>query len=171
MRLRGLVVLLSTVALEAHTSEYNETMSLEQLVRQSDAIVVVTPAAPATEKHEEPIVAAEKQSPAFPPFVRVTHRYLVREVLKTSEPLKPKQTLLVEVADVSTRREVHRRYHLEGVRKIPIYRSYQPRGTPDGGTGASIVFLNRSGGEWEFTASGALEPETMRAEITTLLAQ
>ncbi|MDP3501920.1 MAG: hypothetical protein Q8S33_16400 [Myxococcales bacterium] len=172
MRTNRLALLaLALTALEASTSERHDQIELSDLVRQSSLIALVEPASPPTKKTEIAIGPKGGSKETYPPFTRVQQRYVVKAVLKNEAGKKLAEGALIEVdvGDFDTRLTVHRRYYLEGVRKIPIYSYYTPSPPPDAGAAGSIVFVQRSGESWEFTASGAIEHAGMRSTIEALL--
>lgn len=174
MRTNRLALLaLALTALEASTSERHDQIELGDLVRQSSLIAVVEPANPPTKKTEIAIGPKGASKEKYPPFKRVQQRYVVKAVLKNEagKKLDVGATIEVDEGDFDTRLTVHRRYYLEGVRKIPIYTYYTPSPAPDAGTEGSIVFVQRSGNGWEFAASGAIEHLSQRASIEELLAR
>jgi hypothetical protein len=118
------VVLFAT---EAHTSQRNEEVDLAELVRSSDVIVIAEPADPPVKK--TPISFPGRKNVSgepLPEFVRTQQRYVVREVLgnRSGQPLAVGAVIEVDQAQFGTRRTVFERYYFEGVRKIPIYRTY-----------------------------------------------
>ncbi|MDP1919998.1 MAG: hypothetical protein Q8L14_27370 [Myxococcales bacterium] len=171
MRTNRLALLaLALTALEASTSERHDQIELSDLVRQSSLIALVEPASPPMKKTEISIAPKGGSKEKYPPFTRVQHRYVVKAVLKNQTGKLAEGAIIeVDVGDFDTRLTVHRRYYLEGVRKIPIYSFYTPSPAPDGGAAGSIVFVQHSGAGWEFTASGAVEHAGMRSAIEALL--
>lgn len=172
MRTNRLALLaLALTALEASTSERHDQIELSDLVRQSSLIAIVEPANPPTKKTEISIAPKGGSKEKYPPYTRVQQRYVVKAVLKNEAGKKLADGAIIEVdvGDFDTRLTVHRRYYLEGVRKIPIYSYYTPTPAPDAGAEGSIVFVQRSGEGWEFTASGAIEHEGMRSTVEALL--
>jgi hypothetical protein len=169
-RVAATVVLL--LSLEASPSESHDQIDLAALVKRSALIVVAEPATPPTKKSEIAIAPKGGSKEKYPPYERTQHRYVVKEIIsnRSGTKLAAGKTIEVDVGDFDTRLTVHRRYYLEGVRKIPIYTYYRPTERPDGGEGAAvIVFLTRSGDGWEFTATGAIEHQAQRAAIEALL--
>ncbi|MER2563378.1 MAG: hypothetical protein ABTQ32_21800 [Myxococcaceae bacterium] len=151
-------------SLEAFTSEHHDQIELKDLVTRSTVIAVVVPATPATVKSEIAIAPGEK----YPPYTRIRSRYVVKEVLHAEgTKLEPGKTIEVDPADFDTRLTVHKRYHLEGVRKIPIYTHYSPQKPP--AQGSMIVFLAPAGDGWQYTANGAIEHLDTRKAIEALL--
>lgn len=160
-------VLLLLTATEAHTSESHENLSLESVVRQSSAILLVEKADPPTKKTQVPVAKGA------PPYERTQHRFVVKEVLHlrgVGPRVAPGATLEVDAADYGTRLTVHRKYYVENVRKIPIYSFYRPQPSDAGESTQEIVFLTHGGSGWEFTASGAREHPSRRAAIEAAIA-
>lgn len=170
---RALTILVATLALEAHTSERHDHLSLEALLSRSTLVAIVEPASPPTKKTELPIGPTGGKE-KYPPYLRLQQRYVVKELLWSRDGRAPAAgtTLEVDQADFGMRRNVHERYHVEGVRKIPIYSYYQPAAEADAGSSdRTIVFLRRAGDGWEFAASGAIEPVSRRDQIAEQLAK
>lgn len=169
-RVAATVVLL--LGLEASTSESHDQIDLAAVVKRSALIAIVEPATPPTKKSEIAIAPKGGSKEKYPPYQRIQHRYVVKEVLsnRSGRKLVAGKTIEVDVGDFDTRLTVHKRYYLEGVRKIPIYSYYRPAERPDGGEGSGeIVFLSGSGDGWEFTASGAIEHVALREQVEALL--
>lgn len=155
-------------SLEAFTSERHDQIELKDLVSRSNVIVIVEPATPATVKTEIAIAPKGGSIEKYPPYTRIRSRYVVKEVLHAQgTKLEPGKTIEVDAADFDTRLTVHKRYHLEGVRKIPIYAYYSPQKAA--AEGAMIVFLSGSSDSWEFTAAGAIEHLDTRKAVEALL--
>lgn len=155
-------------ALEAFTSEHHDEIELKDLVARSNAIVIVEPATPATVKTEITIAPKGGSREKYPPYTRIRSRYVVKEVLHSrGAKLEAGKTIEVDAADFDTRLTVHKRYYLEGLRKIPIYTYYSPQKEP--AEGAAIVFLSGSSDGWEFAAAGATEHLDTRAAVEALL--
>lgn len=155
-------------ALEAFTSEHHDQIELKDLVTRSNAILIVEPATPATVKTEIAIAPKGGSREKYPPYTRIRTRYVVKEVLHSQGPkVDPGKTIEVDAADFDTRLTVHKRYYLEGVRKIPIYTYYSPQKEP--AADAMIVFLSGSGDGWEFAAAGATEHLDTRKAVEALL--
>lgn len=155
-------------ALEAFTSEHHDQIELKDLVTRSSAIVIVEPATPATVKTEIAIAPKGGSREKYPAYTRTRSRYVVKEVLHSrGAKLESGKTIEVDAADFDTRLIVHKRYYLEGVRKIPIYTYYSPQKAP--AEGAVIVFLSGSSDGWEFAAAGAIEHLDTRKAVEALL--
>jgi hypothetical protein len=151
---------------EARTSEFADEIPLAEVVRRSDHVVVVVPAAPPRREVVVPLTAQDPSGASrdLEPFVHHLGRWKVTEVLfaappepelppevlarlgeapkKVPPPPKVGDVLEVEGDDVPTRLEVHRREALDGTRKLPIYQRYTTRhaARPDDRS-AVILFL------------------------------
>lgn len=166
---RFILLLALLFGTEAHVSEGRRQVKLKEVVEAAEVIVLVKPAEPSTRKVSIPITApGEDASKEKPPFEYVVTRWVVEEVLAGSSPLEAGQTLEVNPADLSTRKTVHRKYHLEGVRKIPLYSVYSPPEIPDSEK-RRILFLEKSSDDWSLVYRGALEAPARKAKILKLL--
>lgn len=155
-------------SLEAFTSEHHDELELKDLVSRSSVIAIVEPATPATVKTEISIAPKGGSSEKYPAYTRIRTRYVVKEILHAQgTKLEPGKTIEVDAADFDTRLTVHRRYYLEGVRKIPIYSYYSPQ--KPAADGAAIIFLSHSSDGWEFAAAGAIEHLDTRKAVEALL--
>lgn len=172
---RAIATAVLLTSLEAFTSEHHDEIELKDLVSRSTVIAIVEPATPATVKTEISIAPKGGSIAKYPPYTRVRTRYVVKEVLHArGAKLEPGKTIEVDVADFDTRLTVHKRYYLEGVRKIPIYSYYSPQ--KPAADGAMIVFLSATGDgwsftsdSWEFAAAGAIEHLDTRKAVEALL--
>jgi hypothetical protein len=156
-------------ALEAFTSERHDQLDLAAVLARSSVVAIVERADPPTKKTEISIAPKGGSSEKYPAYSRTRFRYVVKALLHQAvgQTVEVGQTLEVDEADFDTRLTVHTRYHLEGVRKIPIYSYYTPK--KPGVDGPIIIFIDRSGDGWEFTASGAIEHLDTRAQVEALL--
>jgi len=153
---------------------HTESVTLEELIREAGAIVVVKPAPgkPRTEGSVDITPAGKPRDPRrYPPFQFVIHEYEVVKVLK-GDDLRPGKRLRVYPADYDTELSVHRNYHVKGISKHWISRGYEPKQPPTGtSTESLVVFLDRSGARWSFAAEGAVESMALGDEISAALAK
>ncbi len=163
MRGRAVVVATLLFTTEAHTSEHHQSLELPELISASRLIAIVEADTPADKKTTIAFPKRKNVSgEPLQPYVRIQQRFVVREVLKGDQALAGKK-LEVDIADYEGHKTVYEKYYFEGVRKIPIYRTYEPSTQPKGPR--SIVFLVSRGERWEFTAQGAIEGVSRRTEI------
>ena len=120
---------------QAHLSQVHyESISLEQLVRRSEIIVIATPAGDAKISK----VAVGKDAPDF---TYAERPYRVTKVLKGELSAKENKRLWVAGANLSQQFSLHKRYYIDKVSKSPIYERYEA-GKPVG-SGARLLFLRR----------------------------
>jgi len=165
--LPGAVMILTGLAHAGQVHE--ESITLEELVREASVIAVVKPArkprTPASVDITPP--GKPRDTRRWPPFQFVIHEYEVVKVLKGA-PLGKR--LRVHPADYDTALLVHRKYHVEGISKHWISRGYEPKQPPAGtSTENVVVFLNKSGNRWHFAAEGAVESAALAEEISAAL--
>ncbi len=168
-------VLLTLAAVEpasVQASQGREDMPLEVVLEASSAVVLAVPATPSQRvdaiditpngKHPDP----EK----YPPYKRHRQRWLVQEVL-LGAPALVGQVLELDAAEWQMHLDVHRRYYVEGVNKIPIYREYSPSYPYDRPPKepARIVMLMGGPGTWQFTADNSVESVRERPRVEAAL--
>lgn len=158
MRTVLVALCLSTSAL---ASEESIEVGLAEVLPRTTHVLIVEPAKPATRKRE--IGFGPMQA-----FVHVLQRFVVKGSLKGDAPVGT--TIEVFEAEHETHLEVHRRYVLDHVNKIPIYARYAPLPLPDAGTSTQqLVFLRKTDKRWEFVADGATEPLGNRSLVEAAL--
>jgi len=111
-------VLAASVAL---ASAGIRTVPLAEVVRRADVIALVEPDPAGPRTVTIPIPGKGPKGKKAPAFKRRDQRFKVIEVLSRRAGKRTPAAITVAPANWSTRLTVHRRYHLEGVRKIPIY--------------------------------------------------
>ncbi len=150
---------------QAHLSQVHyESISLEQLVRRSEIVVIATPAGDA--KTSKVVVGKE-----VPHFTYSERPYRVTKVLKGELTAKENKRLWVAGANLNQQFSLHKRYYIDKVSKSPIYARYQA-GKPLG-SGARLLFLRRIDfqGTPKVTASvfGAEEQLAQRGAVEALV--
>lgn len=155
------------------------SVDLAYLVRQSELIVVLedTPAPLTPVKIK--IDGAQVTQNAYPDFQFNLTSLKVVEVIHTrssSDSVQPGQVLSVAPASTASKLKLHKRYHLDGLRKIPIWKRYQSSQpitspSPDAPPITQrLYFLRRCQVEgWCLTVSQAQESLSRLAEIRELL--
>lgn len=144
---------------------YDE-ISLQEVVRSAQAVVVVRPADPisTTEEIPVPVPPPDPHDPdvfipdePIPPFTKVTLHYIVEEVLlnETAEACVPGQTLDVQRANWRDELRAHVNYYGRGLSESPICREYV--GGHDGQEIPFIAFLTLERDGWRFATDGAVE--------------
>lgn len=158
---------------EGHVSQIHfRGVTLEQLVEQSQLVLVVKPAQPAQRKIEIAI-GQDAQGREAPAFVRVLSRYQVEDALSFAGKELVGKTIEVDGAHWQQSLSLHQSYYLKGVSKSPIFQRYEgSRSLAEGEPKdtAFIVFLRRDGGKgFAFAVDGASERLQNRATIEGLL--
>jgi hypothetical protein len=176
------------------TRTHYDDMSLEGLVRESEAIFCGTLADPPTrvelisilpegsefegsnvEPFYEPPYHDRDPGPHrdknYPPYRQVWHRLVVEEVLR-GDGAEPGD--VVEVCEGATGRhlDLHRMYYLEGKRKSPIYRAYRSaEQLPDASDdpGRILFAVKGEGGAWHMPVMWAMESPAKREQVATLI--
>ncbi len=153
-------------------SQGREDVPLQGVIEAATAVVLAVPATPSqrVDAIEIAPVGVRPDPEKYPPYLRIRQRWLVQEVL-LGAPAMVGQVLEVDMAQWQMRLGVHGRYHVEGVRKIPIYREYSPSfpaDRPPKGP-ARIVMLVGGPGTWQFAADNALESAHERPRIEAAL--
>lgn len=175
---RVLPVLLTALAVvivsptPAHASQAREEVDLQTVVQAATAVVLAVPATPSQRSEAIAITPPGKRPDPekYPPYVRRWQRWRVQEVL-AGPPTLAGQVLEVDEAHWQMQLNVHRRYYLEGVNKIPIYQAYSPSyraGQPPGDP-ARIVMLAGKPGAWRMAADNALESPQQRPQVQAAL--
>src|SRR5688500_4728091 len=124
-----------------------EAISLEELVRASEAIVVARPGDPFRSTEE-----IDLETKGAPPFLKVNLRFDVIETLKGETA----RAILVSQADLQGAMDVHRLEYGEHLSSQWIARAY---GGGDIARGAvRILFLVRHEEQFVYTAEGSEEP-------------
>lgn len=148
-------------------------LDLDGVVQNSQAIVVAHPAQPASRKESIDITPAGQAPDAvkYPAYVRHLSRWVVDESLLPGGPQKG-AVLEIDEAEWGISLEVHRRYHLEHVEKLPDWTAYRSATVLRDGAPADarrVVFLQKLGQGWAFTARGSLEPVSELARVKQAL--
>jgi hypothetical protein len=143
---------------EGHVGQIHpKAITLEQLIRRSECILVVKKAKPFTR-----IVKTELDSSGkFPPYESPRYAYKVVTSIKDAGETKAAVGSRIEVAPAhdGTMLLVARKYELEGIHKSPILEFYNEKGWEIGKRDKYIVFLRRNdeGKSYAFTADHAVE--------------
>ncbi len=163
---RVVCALLLLVSETAHVGQLHiQNTGLEELVRRSAVIVVAEPDDPPTVE-ERVAIKARGKKPS--PYVRIVHRYRVRESLRGD--LAPGTAIAVVPADDALHERLHRDYHTQGLSRHVVVKHYQPMAAhaPDQ---PRILFLGSNGERYAFTTAGGTEGLAHRSEIERLLGQ
>lgn len=171
----ALLTALATCALfaaPAEASQGREVVALQDVLAAASAVVLAVPATPAQRSEPVSITPAGKRADPvrYPPYLRSLQRWRVLEVV-AGPPALAGQVLEVDAAQWQMRLEVHRRYYVEGVGKIPIYLEYSPSFRADGPppTPARIVMLAGRPGAWQLAVDNALEAPQQLPRVRALL--
>lgn len=155
-RVLPVLFLVLLFATEAHVSSGMERIDLEELVRRSDAILLVKKATPYSRQESWPF-----PNPEAPPFKATAYRYKVLSVLKGEVPEGKARSLQVfsESAEdnfAQTQRELEDR-----PAAMTLHASYQPQSGDPEKEKRFIIFIRRNPatGRFSFTANGGMEKE------------
>jgi hypothetical protein len=178
------------------TQVHFESVSLEDMVRRSDLIVVVQKLDPFAvldsvsilpkgsefegrnepPYYEPPYVGASSEpllDKNYPPFVWQSYRFRVVEVLfEAGGAVKGGDTLLVAEAHAGRQLSLHRNYYLRGFRKSPICDRYETKLGPLGdeeGPQELILFVDRAQDGYELAMFGAYEATDQKQQTMHLL--
>lgn len=133
------LLLLTLVPPALASQVFEESVSLEEVVRQSPVIVRVEPSGAAARVVVVPFVGP---SGPVPDFQAHLDRLRVVEVLRAPPGLlKVGQDVEVGASDVEESLYLHERYYVEGISKSPIYPRYEQGLRPDAAQGRHIRFL------------------------------
>jgi hypothetical protein len=153
-------MLLVLVSENAHVGQLHiKKTGLEELIRRSAVIVIAEPDDPPTVEESVAIKASGKMPP---PYVRIVHRYRVRESLRGG--LAPGAAIAVIPADDALHERLHRDYHLKGLSRHVAVAHYEPR-TAVRGNEPRILFLTGDGGRFAFAVAGSVDGLAVRADI------
>lgn len=159
-------------AAPAHASEGREEVTLQEVLARSSAVVLAEPATPSQRTVPVSITPPGERpnDVTFPPYQRHLQRWRVQKVL-FGPPALADQVLEVDEAEWDMRLTVHRRYYVERVSKIPIYRGYSPsyRADRPPATPARIVMLRGGPEQWSLAADNALEAPDQQARVEEAL--
>jgi hypothetical protein len=144
-----LVILMGLVTTDVLASSAVHYVTLDRALSRTDAAVLVTYAKPKLREVRIPITPrGQKANPAkWPDFVRRDYRFKTLKVIWLRSGKKPAKTLTVAPGNWQRRLIVHRKYHVEGVRKIPIYTrfdGYKALEALEAKNGKAIVLLRRN---------------------------
>lgn len=166
-----LTALLALVATGAATQVHYENVSFEDLVRQSQVIVVVRRAEPGTRDVKIPITGP---AGPYPDYGYQLDRLVVVEVIKGSG-VKPGVTVELGPATAADDLHLHRSYYVEQIGKSPIYFSYESSLGWDKKPETWLEFMHpcRVEAEDHFcrTLTGAREDIARRGDVEKLLAK
>lgn len=155
---------------EGHVGQIHpKSITLEQLIRRSECILVVKKAKPFTR-----IVKTElDDTKRYPPHESPRFSYKVVEVLKDESDAKPAVGAKIEVVPAHDRMMLNlsRRYHLEGVHKSPILEFYNDGAARVEKREKFIIFLRRNGEErnYVFAAGDAVDDIGKKSVIDSAL--
>jgi hypothetical protein len=154
---------------EGHAGQIHpKSITLEQLIRRSECILVVRKAKPFAR-----IVKTELDSSGkFPPYESPRYAYNAVKIIKDAGEAKVAVGSRIEVAPAhdGTMLLVTRKYELEGIHKSPILEFYNGKAREIEKRDKYIVFLRRNdeGDSYAFAADGAVEGVEAQARIDSL---
>lgn len=130
--LRVWALVIAGLGVSAHAGQvHHEPVPLERVVQQSELIVVVSAADPATER----LTLAIPDHPEVEPFIARIRRVNVEQIVHDPHGLAEVGSVLaIGPGSLESMVSLHTRYHVEGIRKSPILPIYE---SPIGKGGAS----------------------------------
>lgn len=144
---------------------YYEKITLEEMVKQSNAIFIVEKATPFLSIED---IKIHENVEKYPPFKKTTYHYRVIEVLFGNKDLCKKK-IRVMSPDNERALRLHKDYYLKGISKSPIYQSYSSRFDLVKDKKV-ILFLNHvKKDEYKLTVLSAVESIQMKTKITELI--
>lgn len=166
-------------------------VSLQQLIRSSELVIVARPAKPRELKEQIDVTPPGKEpsEEKYPPYFRVRRRYVVEEILYSKSraesvippifgPVHPDDTpALGEVMEVDAQcfqyeLNIHRMWYVDEIRKGALTYVYDAEKPPGKSSGSRLVFLEQRGGKgWNFANDPGEEGIELRAKIEKLLAE
>ena len=150
---------------------HHATCTLEDMIRQSDLIVVVNKTQPFRRIRNKRISLL----PWKKPFPTIFHCYQVEEILfqkSTSNLIQPATHIAVRMAHFHQKLVVHKKYYNSGLRKSPIYSQYDGEMDP-ADADRMIIFCRREAtdGILQYVIENAFEAEGNRREIEKIVAE
>lgn len=155
---------------EGHAGRIHpKAITLDQLIRESDCILLVKKAKPFTR-----IVKTELDSSGkLPPYESPRFAYKVVQIIKDAGGTKVAAGSRIEVAPAhdGTMLSVTRKYELEGIHKSPILEFYNKNGREIEKRDKHIVFLRRTdeGQGYAFAADHAVEGAEKKPMLDSLV--
>jgi len=158
---RAIVALVLTMTAEtAHVGQLHiKKIELGELIQRSAHIVIAVPDdQPSLE--EQVVIKARGKKP--PPYVRLVHRYRVRESLRGD--LATGTAIAVAPADDALQERLHREYYTEGLSRHAVVDFYEPK-SQFGEQEPRILFLAARDGRFAYARNVGAEGLGMRSEI------
>ena len=164
------VVMLFSFAKEGHVSQVSlRNITLEDLVKKSDAILVVSKMNPDITVEKVPIDETRK----YPPYER--HRFhlnILETLLNKSTRKDLEGPIGILGANDEDQYQLIKKYHLEQILESPVYSSYNSAVLYKNVSEPFIVFLiTRPDGEFEFAVQGAFESIKKKNAVLNLIAK
>jgi len=125
---RAIVALILTMTAEtAYVGQLHvQNIELKELIQRSTDIVIAVPEDPSTVE-EQVIIKARGKRP--PPYVRLVHRYRVRESLRGD--LAPGTAIAVAPADDALQERLHRDYYTKGLSRHAVVDRHEQQAVTD----------------------------------------
>jgi hypothetical protein len=140
-------------------------IGLDELIRRSSHIVIAVPDDPPTVE-EQVVIKARGKKP--PPYIRLVHRFRVRESLRGK--LSPGTAIDVLPADDTLHERLHRDYYTKGLSRHVVVDRYEQQAITVAGD-ARILFLNNHGARLAYTVEGGMEGLALRSEVERQLGE
>jgi len=158
---RAIVALILTMTAEtAHVGQLHiKKISLGELIQRSTHIVIAMPDDPPSVE-EQVVIKARGKKP--PPYVRLVHRFRVRESLRGD--LSPGTAIAVVPAGDALQERLHRDYHTKGLSRHAVVDFYETKSQFDDQE-PRILFLAAHNGRFAYARNIGAEGLGMRSEI------
>lgn len=167
-----LFIVLLVIAREGNVSQIVlNPVSPDDVLRDSSCVVLAKKADPFIQKEE--ISITPQSGPAggkdYPPFTKITYRFIVLEVLYSDKDISPGQVIQVVSPSQQHRFVMHQAYYLGGPVPSVNVPSYQTPVNLDA-INELVAFLRSSDySSFTFTAENAFESTSKKSEIMSRL--
>ena len=161
----------------AANSTFLEEVGLDVLIEDSQLILIAHADDPFEEKvvHEITPNGVAPDPERYPPYHELRRRFVVDEVIvdrMKSSGVGVGSRITMTGADAESMIDLHRGYHVENLRKSPIYRSYRAEPWVDPAKGKVLLFLRRDErGDrlLRLTIQGAIEGPEVKTRVQEAL--
>jgi len=102
-----------------------QDLTLEEMIRRASAVIVVSKREPFRVEEK---IAIDEDPQKCPPFTKVTYNFRVKQVLFGDNNAVAEGKDIVAVDQTTgTYLTMHKKYHLEGISKSPIFEHYDTK--------------------------------------------
>ncbi|MBI4057422.1 MAG: hypothetical protein HY399_07765, partial [Elusimicrobia bacterium] len=147
--------------------------SLEDVVNNSDAILVGRLKKMSTLKVDIAPKGKSKDESKYPPYLRQRYQFEIVEVLfRRPAKLKIGKMIWVDRATYDNQLERHKLYYLKGLSESPEYQSYAHSPEAEDSLNNKqplLLFLGYYGGNFQFRFENSYESLSQRAQVMKLI--